>query len=162
MIFISKSFFPVSLHLRMWIVFRTIDENWKLGVQQEEVFFFFFLPGGRLIWLIGEGSGSPLQYSCLANPIDRGAWWATVHGSQRRTWLSDTHTHTHTMVDSQHINHYLSVEKPHARIWQIIRGQGVGDSTRGRQREEGEGAEPRVQMKLALFGLELAWGRAWR
>ena len=28
----------------------------------------------------GEGSGSPLQYSCLENPMDRGAWWATVHG----------------------------------------------------------------------------------
>ena len=28
----------------------------------------------------GEGNGSPLQYSCLGNPVDRGAWWATVHG----------------------------------------------------------------------------------
>ena len=28
----------------------------------------------------GEGSGNPLQYSCLENPMDRGAWWATVHG----------------------------------------------------------------------------------
>ena len=28
----------------------------------------------------GEGSGSPLQYSCLENPMDRGAWQATVHG----------------------------------------------------------------------------------
>ena len=27
-----------------------------------------------------EGNGNPLQYSCLRNPIDRGAWWATVHG----------------------------------------------------------------------------------
>ena len=28
----------------------------------------------------GEGNGSPLQYSCRENPMDRGAWWATVHG----------------------------------------------------------------------------------
>ena len=28
----------------------------------------------------GEGHGNPLQYSCLGNPMDRGAWWATVHG----------------------------------------------------------------------------------
>ena len=28
----------------------------------------------------GEGNGNPLQYSCLGNPIDRGAWWAAVHG----------------------------------------------------------------------------------
>ena len=31
----------------------------------------------------GEGNGYPLQYSCLENPMDRGAWRATVHGSQR-------------------------------------------------------------------------------
>ena len=29
---------------------------------------------------IGEGSGNPLQYSCLENPMDGGAWWAAVHG----------------------------------------------------------------------------------
>ena len=27
----------------------------------------------------GGGNGNPLQYSCLENPVDRGAWWATVH-----------------------------------------------------------------------------------
>ena len=31
----------------------------------------------------GEGNGHPLQYSCLGNPIDRGAWQATVHGHRR-------------------------------------------------------------------------------
>ena len=37
---------------------------------------------------IGEGSGNPLQYSCLENPRDRGAWWATVYGvAQSRTQL---------------------------------------------------------------------------
>ena len=39
---------------------------------------------------IGEGNRNPLQYSCLENPMDRGAWWAAVHGVARsRTWLSD-------------------------------------------------------------------------
>ena len=33
---------------------------------------------------LGEGNGYPLQYSCLDNPMDRGAWWATVHGVARR------------------------------------------------------------------------------
>ena len=28
----------------------------------------------------GKGNGNPLKYSCLENPIDRGTWWATVHG----------------------------------------------------------------------------------
>ena len=38
----------------------------------------------------GEGNGNPAQYSCLENPIDRGAWWATVHGvAKSQTRLSD-------------------------------------------------------------------------
>ena len=38
----------------------------------------------------GEGNGNPLQYSCPENPMDRGDWWATVHGvAKSRTWLSD-------------------------------------------------------------------------
>ena len=38
----------------------------------------------------GEGNGNPLQYSCLANPMDGGAWWAAVHGvSKSRTQLSN-------------------------------------------------------------------------
>ena len=37
---------------------------------------------------IGEGNGNPLQYSCLENPRDRGAWWAAVSGVvESRTWL---------------------------------------------------------------------------
>ena len=37
-----------------------------------------------------EDNGTPLQYSCLANPMDGGAWWAAVHGVARsQTWLSD-------------------------------------------------------------------------
>ena len=37
----------------------------------------------------GEGNGNPLQYSCLENPMDGGAWWATVHGvAKSQTQLS--------------------------------------------------------------------------
>ena len=39
----------------------------------------------------GGEHGNPLQYSCLKNPIDRGAWWAAVHGvAQSRTRLTDS------------------------------------------------------------------------
>ena len=39
---------------------------------------------------LGEGNGNPLQYSCLENPMDGGAWWATVHRlAKSRTRLSD-------------------------------------------------------------------------
>ena len=38
----------------------------------------------------GEGNGTPLQYSCLENPMDGGAWWAAVHGvAKSQTRLSD-------------------------------------------------------------------------
>ena len=38
----------------------------------------------------GEGNGIPLQYSCLENPMDRGAWWAAIHGvTKSRARLSD-------------------------------------------------------------------------
>ena len=38
----------------------------------------------------GGGHGNPLHYSCLENPMDRGAWWATVHRvTKSRTKLSD-------------------------------------------------------------------------
>ena len=48
----------------------------------ERLHFYFSLS------CIGEGNGSPLQYSCLENPRDRGAWWATVYGvAQSWTWL---------------------------------------------------------------------------
>ena len=41
-------------------------------------------------FVIGEGSGTPLQHSCLENPMDGGAWWAEVQGvSKSRTQLSD-------------------------------------------------------------------------
>ena len=49
-------------------------------------------PSGKSHWrgFAGEGNGTPLQYSYLENPMDRGAWWAAVHGvTKSRTRLSD-------------------------------------------------------------------------
>ena len=57
----------------------------------------------------GEGNGNPLQYSCLENPMDRGAWWATVHGvAKSRTRLRDfTSTSHHSVMDSSSRNKQL-------------------------------------------------------
>ena len=54
----------------------------------------------------GEGDGNSLQYSCLENPTDRGAWQATVHGVTKvghnlTTKPPHTHTHTHTHTPAQ-------------------------------------------------------------
>ena len=52
------------------------------------------IPGLR--WSPGGGHGNPLQYSCLENSMNRGAWWATVHGvAKGRKWLSNSHFHFH-------------------------------------------------------------------
>ena len=42
----------------------------------------------------GERNGNPLQYSCMENPRDRGAWWATVHGVTKSWPTLTTHIHT--------------------------------------------------------------------
>ena len=58
-----------------------------------------FIPGlGRSP---GEGNNNPLQYSCLENPMDRGAWWAIVHRvakSQRQLKQLNMHAYIHTYI----------------------------------------------------------------
>ena len=54
----------------------------------------------------GKGNGNPLQYSCLENPMDRGAWWTTVHGiAKSRTRVSDL---THFTTRETLTFHFLS------------------------------------------------------
>ena len=54
------------------------------------------------------GHGNPLQYSCLENPVDRGAWWATVHRvTKGQTWLKRLSTHLCTQ------NHYPNHDVKH-------------------------------------------------
>ena len=53
-----------------------------------------------------EGNGNSLQYSCLENSVDRGAWWTAVHGvaqSQARLKQFGTHTHTHTPFSNKNM-----------------------------------------------------------
>ena len=58
------------------------------GVIEVVLVFLGFVFFSQLLDLItfgylsenGEGNGNPLQYSCLENPVDRGAWWAAAHG----------------------------------------------------------------------------------
>ena len=58
----------------------------KFGVfREEDCQFMLYL---RIS--CGEGNGSPLQHACLENSMDRGSWWATIHGVTRsRTRLND-------------------------------------------------------------------------
>ena len=58
-----------------------------------------------------EGNGNPLQQSCLENPVDRGAWWATAQMSHKESGTTEqlTHTHIHTHPHT------------HELLWQSMR-----------------------------------------
>ena len=65
--------------------------------------------------VIGEGNGTPLQYSCLENPMDGGAWWAAVHGGAKSQTRLSAFTFTF---------HFYALEKemaPHCitLVWKI-------------------------------------------
>ena len=103
----------------MWLWHWNLNSIWLLCFQKLWIFFFSPKPlksGKYPSWLPkwlsgnesacsagdagsvpgsgkspGEGNGNPFQYSCLGNPMHRGAWRAAVHGVKKksRTWLSD-------------------------------------------------------------------------
>ena len=74
------------------LFYRGGNKGWEGYIMQSHGFSLSeSLPGKRNIssfcW-VGEGNGNPLHCSCLENPVDRGAWWAAVHGiAQSQTRL---------------------------------------------------------------------------
>ena len=79
---------PPSLDLPRALVFTGFPGGWDSKESAGNAADLGLIPGsGRYP---GEGNGNPLQYSCLGNPMDRGAWWATVCGiTKSRTRLSN-------------------------------------------------------------------------
>ena len=61
----------------------------------------------------GEGNGNPLHYSCLGNPMDRGAWRAAVHRVQRSDRTERTHTGTQAQSRNLH-RHTVVPDLSHA------------------------------------------------
>ena len=62
----------------------------------------------------GEGNGNPFQYSCLGNPTDRGAWWATVHGVTESDMTAQMHPHRY------HGGYFIYVNSPSSKNWHTI------------------------------------------
>ena len=57
----------------------------------------------------GEGNGNPLQYSCLENSMDKGAWWATVHGGGKKSDRTERPTPTGYMKEFYIVDWSISV-----------------------------------------------------
>ena len=85
--------FPVMFPVMCSLILdqRPLDSR-VMGSQIKKFSFFYYL----LLYLVsalevgGEGNGNPLQYSCLENPMDGGAWKVAVHGvAESKTQLSD-------------------------------------------------------------------------
>ena len=107
------------------------------------------LPDGSHLWLenlsikspllfgdcccFGKGDGTPLQYSCLENPMDGGAWWAAVRGvAKGRTWLSDfTFTFHFHALEKEMATHssVLAWRSPGTRGWRCLMGCGLWGCT---------------------------------
>ena len=66
---------------------RSIQIFWlQLPVQETSETQVGSLGGGKSL---GEGHGNPLEHSCLENPMDRGAWWAAVHGIAKESDMTE-------------------------------------------------------------------------
>ena len=68
--------------------FCTKVKMWYLKCGSHSAITSYWSSESQSCDITGEGNGNPLQYSCLENPRDQGAWWAAVYGvAQSRTWL---------------------------------------------------------------------------
>ena len=78
----SSNCFMVSLQYRKY--YKTLLNKVKKAKQMESYNIFMIRRFGQtqLVrnWTSGEGNGNPLQYSCLENPRDGGAWWDAIYG----------------------------------------------------------------------------------
>ena len=68
----------------------------------------------------GGGNGNPLQYSCLENPMDRGARWATVHGIAESDMTEPTYYIPHSRPQSFSLKAFNCLEEAHPQQWKII------------------------------------------
>ena len=77
-VFMCLNFIELESYCAYFWAFQVVLEVKNSPAKAGDIRDTGSIPG--LGWFPGGGHGNPLQYSCLENPMDRGAWWATVHG----------------------------------------------------------------------------------
>ena len=107
---------------------------------------------------LGEGNGNPLQYSCLENPMDREAWWATVHGvTKSRTWVSDF---TFTTISS--LNNDMTIVSSMMSGGTSLVAQSIKNTPAMREtRVQSLGLEDPLEKEMATHANILAWRILW-
>ena len=97
----------------------------------------------------GVGNGNPLQYSCLENSMDRGAWWITIHGvTKSRTRLTHIHTSTYQSVSFWVLELYLHFELLlHVNVYNLYTAT-AANITKKKIKEN-----PKIYMELLRYNL---------
>ena len=123
----------------LWIVpsINTLSWSWRSFLYSSSVYYWHLflissasvrsIPFLSFIEPIREGNSTPLQYSCLENPMDGGPWWAAVHGvAKSQMWLSDfTFTfHFHALEKEMATHSCSCLENPRdgGAWWAVIYG----------------------------------------
>ena len=119
----------------------------------------------------GGGNGNPLQYSCLENPMDRGTWWATVHGiTKSQTWLSGSHFHfrffqgtfegeREVRWDGEKAKKGIMVRQVTAlESWSLIPLGSSGSQSKIHTSEIAHPKGKRVGIPIRQFPLDIGWG----
>ena len=119
---------------------------------------------------VGKGNGNPLQYSCLENPMDKGAWWAAVHGVTKESdttsaciahYMQDLCRHreenkdnyTNKLFGKDEIERAVSVTQ--ARMYQLQRKP---YRTQGREKPTCNCSKRKLRRHLAE---NYKWGKGW-
>ena len=93
--------------------------------------------------VIGEGNGNPLQYSCMENPMDRGAWKATVHGVAEADTTEQLHFTSLHFCFMDYVKAFDCVD--HNKLWKILQEIGIPDHLSSLLRNLYEGQEATVR-----------------
>ena len=108
----------------------------------------------------GGGHGNRVQYSCLENPLDRGAWWATVHGvAKSRTGCAIEHTINQKMKD--HINAPTVFGCALSQHRAFLVAQLVKNCAMGETWVPSVGWEDALEKGKATYSSILAWRIQW-